>query len=52
VRSVAATQPVDEWIGPRGQVDFDKLLHGYVPALTDALSKKVTARHVLSHSSG
>lgn len=71
VRSVAATQPVDEQtifeaasltkqvtayiahgMAQEGKLDFDKPLQDYVPALTDPMSKTVTARHVLSHSSG
>jgi CubicO group peptidase (beta-lactamase class C family) len=35
-----------------GKLDFDKPLNDYVPALPDAISKTVTSRHVLSHSSG
>ncbi|MEO8024981.1 MAG: serine hydrolase domain-containing protein [Bryobacteraceae bacterium] len=35
-----------------GKLDFDKPLNDYVSGLTDAKAKTVTARHVLSHSSG
>jgi len=35
-----------------GKLDFDKPLNDYVPGMTDAKAKTVTARHVLSHSSG
>ncbi len=35
-----------------GKLDLNKPLQDYVPALTDPVSKTVTALHVLSHSSG
>jgi CubicO group peptidase (beta-lactamase class C family) len=35
-----------------GKLDFDKPLYDYVPDMTDPKARTVTARHVLSHSSG
>ncbi len=35
-----------------GKLDFDKPLNDYVDGITDPMAKTVTARHVLSHSSG
>ena len=35
-----------------GALDFDKPLHDYVPDMSDEKARLVTARHVLSHSSG
>jgi CubicO group peptidase (beta-lactamase class C family) len=46
------TAHVAHALAKEGKLDFDKPLHDYVPALTDPLSKTVTARHVMSHSSG
>jgi CubicO group peptidase (beta-lactamase class C family) len=46
------TAHVAHQLAKEGKLDFNKPLHDYVPALADPVSKTVTARHVLSHSSG
>ncbi len=39
-------------VARRGRLDFDKTLVSYVDDLQDERARKVTLRHVLSHSSG
>ena len=46
------TAYVAQALAKEGKLDFDKPLNAYVAALPDPVSKTVTARHVMSHSSG